>query len=125
MPDVEITTLGAVMATTLKGQGLGKPSTQNKAMTASVTVADGDQVVPVAIAATPAAGSYVAVLVNGSRVIVGDGTKIGADAYFSGDAGTTARALSAIVSGDTCHWNGSIAGYQLAATDRVDFDYEE
>lgn len=125
MPDVELTTLGTELSATIFSKGHGKRSIANKAMVPSVTVADGDQAVPVAVAGTPATGSYVAVFVNGTRARIGDGTKVNVDCYFSADGGTTARALSAIVAGDTCHWNGSIVGFQLAATDFLDFDYEE
>lgn len=43
------------------------------------------------------------------------------DAYFSDDAGATAKAPAA---GDTLFWNGVIAGYELSASDNIDFIYE-
>jgi hypothetical protein len=100
----------------------GKPNTSNKGMTASVTTADGQPACATAIAATPSGGSYVRVSVNGMGQNLGDGVK-NTDCYFSADSGTTARAFSAIVSGDLLYWNGSIAGFQLAATDKIDFEY--
>jgi hypothetical protein len=98
-------------------------------MAASTTVLDGAVACATAVAATPAAssaaGGYVGVLVNGIEVLVGDGTKIGVDCYFSSDGGATARAMKAIVAGDLLYWNGSVAGFQLAsATDKIDFSYE-
>jgi len=99
------------------------PSALNKNMTASVTAADGAQATATTVAAAPAAGSYPKVEVNGVGVLVGDGTKVAVEAYFSGDAGANARAFSAIVATDTLHWNGSVAGYQLAASDRIDLFY--
>lgn len=43
------------------------------------------------------------------------------DAYFSADAGVTAKAPAI---GDTLFWNGIIAGYDLSTADRLDFIYE-
>lgn len=100
------------------------PSSGNKNLTASVTASDNDQATATTVAATPALDGHVAVLVNGVSAHVGDGTKASVDCYFSGDAGVTARAISAIAAGDTLHWNGSVAGFQLAATDKIDFAYE-
>lgn len=101
-----------------------KPTTSNKDMACSTTTSDGDQATATAVASTPGLDGYVAVRVNGIGYKVGDGVKTGCDCYFSGDSGATARAISAIVSTDTCHWNGSVAGFQLATSDRMDFMYE-
>lgn len=98
------------------------PVLDNKDMTALVTTIDGDDATATTVAKTPGGNSYVQVLINGQMVSVGDGV-LTKDSYFSGDGGTTARAIAAIVAGDTLHWNGSIAGYQLAATDRIDLNY--
>lgn len=99
-------------------------STSNKNMTASVTTTDNDQATATTVASSNALGGYMGVRVNGLHVLVGNGTKVSVEAYFSGDGGTTARAFSAVVAGDTLHWNGSIAGYQLAASDRIDLEYD-
>jgi len=96
------------------------PSKLNENMTASVTTADGQIATATAIAATP--NNYVQVFINGAKQVLGDGVKT-KDCYFSGDGGTTARAIGSIVSGDSLYWNGSIAGFELAATDKVDFDF--
>jgi len=98
------------------------PTISNKDMVCVVTVNDGDVATNTAMAATPANGSYVAVLANGVGISVGNGVKTKA-AYFSSDSGTTAKALNAIASGDKLYWNGSIAGYQLDANDTIDFNY--
>ena len=98
------------------------PSTSNKFMAASATTADGDAACATGLAGTPAANSYVKVTVNGDEPEVGNGVKT-KDCYFSGDSGATARAFNAVVSGDKLYWNGSIAGYQLATTDKVSFEY--
>lgn len=100
----------------------GNPTASNKAMTASVTSADGQAASAITLAATPANHSYIQVLVNGQQQVLGDGVKT-KDSYFSVDSGTTARAFSAITAGDTLYWNGSIAGFQLAASDKIDLNY--
>lgn len=92
----------------------------NKNMTASVTTADGQAATATAIALKP--GGHVLVLVNGAEQILGDGVKT-TDCYFSADGGTTARTIAAIQAGDSLRWNGSIAGFQLDATDKVSFVY--
>lgn len=105
-------------------------SKRNKGMAAETTTADHDEACATGISATPAAsnnanGAYVAVRVNGIGYTVGDGVRT-KDCYFSGDGGATARAFGAIVATDKLYWNGSIAGFQLAAsTDIIDFLYDE
>ena len=95
----------------------------NKNMAASVTANDGDLACATSIAGTPANSSSVQVSVNGVIVNVGNGVKT-TDCYFSGDAGATARASNAVLAGDKLYWVGSVAGYQLAATDLVTFTYQ-
>lgn len=99
-------------------------TTENKRMPALATVSDYDLACSQAIAATPAGDGYVRVLVNGGGVQLGDGTRAAA-CYFSGDGGLTARAIGSIEALDTLHWVGSIATYQLAPTDVIEFDYEK
>lgn len=100
------------------------PTTGDKALTPTnnCTVDDADSGLD--IAATPALDSYVRVLVNGLGAELGDGVKT-KDCYFSGDGGTTARAISAITAADSFYWNAVIAGYSLVndGSDEVDFDY--
>jgi len=98
------------------------PTWLNKNMTASVTTADNQVATATTIAATPGNSGYVRVFVNGVAYRLGNGVKT-LDCYFSGDSGSTARAAGAIVSGDTLYWVGSVAGFQLAATDKIEFDY--
>lgn len=100
---------------------------QNKDMAAETTTTDFDEACATAIAATPRAtnnanGAYVAVTVQGIQYSVGDGvrTKV---CYFSGDGGATARAKGAIVAGDKLYWVGSVAGFQLANTYKINFNY--
>ena len=96
------------------------PVTGNKNMTASVTVSDNDAATATTVVKANALGGYIGVRVNGINQLVGDGTKVSVDCYFSGDGGVTARAMSAVAVADTLRWNGSVAGFQLAATDRID-----
>jgi hypothetical protein len=90
-----------------------------------VTTADGQAATATTLAFTPAVGTSFELKVNGVQEPIGDGTKVGVPAYFSVDGGTTARAWSAVASGDTLYWNGSVAGYELAGTDRLDIDADE
>jgi hypothetical protein len=97
-------------------------ATANIDMAASLTVADKDIACATALFARPATG-YPYVFVNGAMQHLGGLT---ADCYFSADGGVTARTLGTagnIAAGDLLYWNGSIAGYQLAATDRITFEY--
>jgi hypothetical protein len=96
------------------------PTSGNKNMTANVTASDGDAATATTVTKANAPGAYIGVNINGVCYVVGDGTKVAVDCYFSGDGGTTARAFSAVAAGDTLRWNGSVAGFQLAATDRID-----
>lgn len=98
------------------------PVTGNKSQNPTGATSGDGSTTGVTIAATPAADSYVRVLVNGIGASLGDGIKT-KECYFSADGGTTARAISAIQAGDTLFWNGTVAGYELATTDEVDFDY--
>jgi len=99
------------------------PSQLNKNMVALLTSSDEDQAVTAGIGATPAKDGYVTVLINGVIAVVGDGVKT-TDCYFSGNSGTDARLIDDIVSGDTLHWNGSVALYELATDDRIDFLFD-
>lgn len=94
----------------------------DKNLPALLTVGDGDMGVASGVTSTPVPG-YLLVTVNGQEVTVGNGTRIGVDSYFSADGGTTARSLPAVGVGDTFHWTGSIALYQLSTSDRVSFHY--
>lgn len=112
------------VSTTASGLRANTPNTGNKNMTASVTTTDDDQATATTVASTPGGGSYIKVEVNGVHVLLGDGVKASVEGFFSNDGGTTARAIAAVAAGDTFHWVGSVAGYQLAATDRIDFFYD-
>jgi hypothetical protein len=91
-------------------------------MAASVTTTNGDVACVTGMISTPNNGSFVKVTINGDEPEIGDGVKT-KDCYFSGDAGATAKAFTTIIAGDKLYWNGSIAGYQLAITDKISFEY--
>ena len=109
----------------VSNQGLGVISAPRMASgdqfeAASATSSDGDSS-GVTIAAAPA--GMVNVVVNGIMQELGQGVKT-KDCYFSADGGTTARALTAIAANDTLYWNGSVAGFQLDANDKITLSYE-
>lgn len=76
------------------------------------------------LGSTPSGNGVCHVFVNGIRVSVGSGVRT-KDAYFSNDGGTTAVTYADLASGDTLYWNGTIAGYDLEATDSVSFLYQD
>ena len=78
----------------------------------------------VTITYTPYSDSAVTIKVNGIAVNLGDGT-LSEACYFSSDGGTTPRLIADISAGDTLYWDGSIAGYELEATDDIDISYEK
>lgn len=102
--------------------GADRHSASNKGMPALATASDGALATSTALAGTPSEDGFVEVSVNGVQVEVGDGAKT-KSCYFSSDLGTTAKAMAGVSAGDKLYWNGSIAAYQLAVTDRLDFDY--
>lgn len=86
----------------------------------SATV-QGDPITTPGLSATPV--GRVDVYVNSLRYLVGDAAKT-KGVYFSNDGGTTARAHSAIASGDTCHLGtmGATAG-GIDTSDKISFAY--
>ncbi len=105
------------------GADRSTPTRDDKDLVALVTVNDGDKATNSTISNTPGNDSMVSVVINQGHESVGDGDKTKA-CYFSGDGGTTARLIQNIVSGDEMFWNESIAGYNLDATDLIDFIYD-
>jgi hypothetical protein len=89
----------------------------------NVTTADGDAT-GLSIANTPFGDGDVTITVNGLGVDLGNGAKDEA-CYFSSDNGTSAQAIADITAGDTLHWMGSIAGYELDGTDELDIKYDK
>ena len=90
--------------------------------TASVTSSDGDTT-GATITYTPFSDGAVIVKINGLQTNLGDGAKDQA-CYFSADGGVTAKSSIDIAAGDTLYWMGSLAGYELDATDEIDLVYQ-
>lgn len=124
-----LSTDGITLGTTVQTWvdiGTGTPAafdvSSNKQMTASVTSADFQAATAVTLVSTPSNDAYVRVFVNGIGVNLGDGVRT-KDCYFSSDGGTTAKTIANIAAGDSLYWVQSVALYNLAATDVIDFDY--
>lgn len=98
------------------------PTTADKDVAPAATSGDASSTT-ITITNTPALAGMVQVVVNGVVYTLGDGVKT-KDCYFSADGGTTARAISAITATDVLYWNGVIAGFDLATSDRVSLFYE-
>ena len=110
-----------VAAKIVVGSTVANAADANKDMVCSVTAVDGDLACATAIAATPI--GFVTAVVDGVVQSIGNGVKT-KSCYISGDGGTTARAFGAIVAGDFVYWNPTIAGFNLAATDRFTLLYD-
>lgn len=82
---------------------------------------------PTNITITNTPSGYVQVKVNGVQYPLLDGTKTGGGFFFSGDGGTTARAIVDIVAGDELFFNGQslTVTFELETDDRIDLDYVE
>lgn len=133
--DVTITDTNATIKVVVLAAGgaagiptIQKMSVDDKSWAALTTTVDGDQASISTITNTPIDESYVEVKVNGVEYEVGNGVTT-AVCYFSGDGGTTARGFSSahpngkVQSGDTLHWNGTIAGFELVAGWRISLNY--
>ena len=107
------------------GVGARWQTRNDKRLPALATAGDGDAALASAITKTPSADGYVQVFVNGHRVSVADGAVSPGACYFSGDGGSSRRLIKDIQAGDTLHWVGTVANYQLEVGDRIDLDYEE
>jgi len=95
----------------------------DKRLPCKATSIDGDKATDATVTNTPVDGGYVMPDVNGQVVGVGDGAK-NREIYFSDDGGVTAKAIEDIAAGDTIHWMGSIAGYELDTSDRISLNYD-
>lgn len=94
----------------------------NKNMSGLTTASDFNQACSTALVEPPARGGHVQVLINGLTTSVGNGIKINS-CYFSNDGGTTAKTFALMSAGDLLYWVGSVAGYQISTTDKIDFLY--
>lgn len=122
----ELSTLGALLQQITDPYERRTASLANKQMPCRVTAYDGDLACEIAVQRKPAPGAFITVVVSSWTVTdVGNGTRVGCVCYFSGDGGLSARAWGAVQVSDTIHWNGSVAGVQLDATDVMDLIFEE
>ena len=117
--------LNAEGSIAIKGAaGLAAPIMRPQAgLAVASAISTDDTDTGLSLSATPTAGGFVQVLINGVMIELGDGVKT-KDGYFSADDGSTARAHSALASGDKFFWNGSSV-FTLDTTDRVDFLYSK
>ncbi len=96
--------------------GLSALEVADAEIAASVTAIDEDAT-GVIISTTPINNGMVFAVLNGNILTVGNGVKT-KECYFADPATPgVARAISAIVAGDSLRWMGSIATYQLSASD--------
>lgn len=101
-----------------------KLETADQNMTPATVTGDG-QDTGLTISVTPANGSLVLVQLNGvtCSLALAPGDKATSEFYFSGDNGSTARAIANVVAGDKLFFNGAVAGYGLDSTDRISLVY--
>ena len=102
------------------GGGGTTPTLVDQDLTPNTTSGDGQDS---GLTISGAIAAFSGLFVNGQFQTVGDGVKT-KDAYFSNDAGVTARAISAIATGDALYWNGVIAGFDLINTFSIAIKYE-
>jgi hypothetical protein len=114
---------GDSISVSASGVKAAVPAPDNKEETPVATSAIADQATGLTIAATPAGDGYVHVILNGVVYRVGDGVKTG-DFYYTNDSGVTARAISAIASGDEL-FVGSDLGFAVESTDVVSQDFNK
>ena len=96
---------------------------EDEGKTSSVTSGNGART-GITLTSAPHKNGNVTINVNGLQSSLGDAVKT-KDCYFSRDSGTTALALNSLAIGDEIIWNGTIAGYDLDATDKIDIIYEK
>lgn len=115
---IAINSSGQLYATTLGGA----PVYSQRNLTPSVTSGDGSST-GITLTSTPVDGINVSVYVNGQMQFLGNGsTASPVDCYF-GTSPVAAKTIVNLASGDTLYWNGTVAGYELSATDRIDIIY--
>ena len=73
---------------------------------------------------TPFLDGVIDIRINGMSIEVSDDVLESA-CYFSADGGTTRRLIADIEANDTLYWNGSIAGYELEASDDIEIRYQK
>lgn len=95
-------------------------------VTASATTGDGDQATVTTISRTNPLGSLALLLVNGIayRVANGDGERASSPCFVgASNAAAVTYANFNVGGANKLYWNGSIAGFQLAADDKLSLVY--
>lgn len=103
------------------GLRVAVPVTDDQGQSVVSNISTDDTDTGLTISNTPAGDGLVMVMVNGIKSELGSGVKT-ADCYFSGDSGSTARAIGDIASGDSLYWNGASI-FTLETSDVIDFIY--
>lgn len=101
------------------GGSIPAPQEDDKDMIPAVTTGNNQ---PTGLTITNTPTGLIIIALNGEIKSLGNGVKT-KHCYFSNDGGVTARAYNAIVATDELYWNGVIAGYDLDASDVIDFYY--
>ncbi len=101
---------------------VGTPTKNDKFIPCLATVSDFDAATATGITETPVSDGFVEVFVNGALQHLGDGVKT-TDCFFSSDGGTTAKTIAGIAAGDILYWVQSIAGFELAVSDKLSYSY--
>ena len=89
--------------------------------TAVATTGNDSEVTGTVIGVTPNDFSRIQVFVNGQLQRLGNGNTL-LDCYFGTTGSSTL--LSNLQSGDQLYWNGTNAGFELSAIDKIDIIYE-
>lgn len=89
--------------------------------TAVATTGNDSEVTGTTIGATPSDFSRIQVFVNGQLQRLGNGNPL-SDCYFGTTGSSTL--LANLQSGEQLYWNGTNAGFELSATDKIDIIYE-
>ena len=103
------------------GLRVAVPVTDDQGQSVASNISTDDTDTGLTISNTPAGDGLVMVMINGIKAELGSGVKT-ADCYFSGDSGSTARAIGDIASGDSLYWNGASI-FTLETSDVIDFIY--
>lgn len=106
--------------TVVSSGGLSQP-TYEEFTPVSTTSGDDSIVTGVTLGSTPNIYSRIEVFVNGQKQRLGDGVTT-KDCYFG--AVGSALSLTSLVSSDQLYWNGTIAGFELSTSDKVEIVYE-
>lgn len=113
-----ITATNGVLSSVATGGSLKRDiSTSPSAVAANATASTG-----LTISSTPASDSHVQVFINGLLYNLGASTN--SEVFFSNDAGSTARTIANITSGDTLFFAGSTCGHALEIDDVIQIVYQ-